>query len=220
MTRERAEWELFGTDWYETFDAKKTEQTMLADADLLPVPKAGAAAGPGDTPADAPAPSAQLDKALDALAAAQQRPIEVHTGAQTIHVQPASVEIHQGGAQVHMPDGLVQLDAHIEQPAITVAAPVVNLDVAPAPVTVVQPQRATRQTVDLQRRRRHRRDRSPSPSRPPPTRGKPCSSQPLCATRGSTRSKRRSARARSWRSAPVPRRRTARPPTAAPWWPR
>jgi len=44
MTRERAQWELLGTDWYADFDAKVTEQNMLRAADMLPVPKAGAAA--------------------------------------------------------------------------------------------------------------------------------------------------------------------------------
>lgn len=44
MTRERAEWEMFGTDWNDTFDQKKAEQQRLADGDLLPVPKAGAPA--------------------------------------------------------------------------------------------------------------------------------------------------------------------------------
>ena len=43
MTRERAEWELFGSDWYETLAGKETEQTLLKQSDLLPVPKAGAA---------------------------------------------------------------------------------------------------------------------------------------------------------------------------------
>lgn len=57
MTRERAEWELFGTDWYETFESKETEQEMLKTADLLPVPKAGAAApAAGSAPADDTAP--------------------------------------------------------------------------------------------------------------------------------------------------------------------
>ena len=50
-SRERAEWELFGTDWNETFAAKKAEQDMLKAADLLPVPKAGAAAAPTTSPA-------------------------------------------------------------------------------------------------------------------------------------------------------------------------
>jgi lambda family phage portal protein len=51
MTRERAEWELFGTDWYDSFDSKAVEQSMLAMANLLPVPKAGAAA-PDNKPTD------------------------------------------------------------------------------------------------------------------------------------------------------------------------
>lgn len=55
MTRERAEWELFGTDFNDTFDPKKSEEQRLKAADMLPVPKAGAAAPtvPGKT---APAP--------------------------------------------------------------------------------------------------------------------------------------------------------------------
>ncbi|MCS4509144.1 phage portal protein [Xylophilus ampelinus] len=44
MTRERAEWELWGTDFNDTFDQKEAEQRRLKAADMLPVPKAGAAA--------------------------------------------------------------------------------------------------------------------------------------------------------------------------------
>ena len=44
MTLERAEWELFGTDFNETFDQKQAEHKQLSDANMLPVPKAGAAA--------------------------------------------------------------------------------------------------------------------------------------------------------------------------------
>ena len=44
MTRERAEWELGGTDWNATFDQKWAEHQRLAKKGLLPVPKAGAAA--------------------------------------------------------------------------------------------------------------------------------------------------------------------------------
>lgn len=44
MTRERAEWELWGTDFNDTFDQKQGEQDRLRKADLLPTPKAGAAA--------------------------------------------------------------------------------------------------------------------------------------------------------------------------------
>lgn len=52
MTRERAEWELWGSDFNETFDQKASEHSRLAAADMLPVPKAGAAAPP---PAATPA---------------------------------------------------------------------------------------------------------------------------------------------------------------------
>jgi hypothetical protein len=44
MTHERAEWELFGSDFNDTFDQKKAEHDQLAGANMLPVPKAGAAA--------------------------------------------------------------------------------------------------------------------------------------------------------------------------------
>lgn len=44
MTRERAEWELFSSDWNDTLDQKAAEQRLLAENDLLPAPKAGAAA--------------------------------------------------------------------------------------------------------------------------------------------------------------------------------
>lgn len=54
MTHERAEWELFGSDYNETFDTKKGEHEQLAAAGMLPVPKAGAAA-----PATQPPPGPQ-----------------------------------------------------------------------------------------------------------------------------------------------------------------
>lgn len=44
MTRERATWELFGSDWSGIFDQMAQEQIRLMDAGILPVPKAGAAA--------------------------------------------------------------------------------------------------------------------------------------------------------------------------------
>lgn len=43
-TRERAQWELFGTDWSETYDTMKAEHVRLEGDGMLPVPKAGAAA--------------------------------------------------------------------------------------------------------------------------------------------------------------------------------
>ncbi|WP_289241708.1 hypothetical protein [Delftia sp.] len=44
MTRERAEWELFGSGWDETYDQKLAEYERLVKDGMLPTPKAGAAA--------------------------------------------------------------------------------------------------------------------------------------------------------------------------------
>lgn len=43
MTRERAEWEMFGSDWNDTFEQKSSEHLRLKAAGLLPEPKPGAA---------------------------------------------------------------------------------------------------------------------------------------------------------------------------------
>lgn len=133
MTRERAEWELFGTDWNETFDVKRTEQTLLADANLLPVPKAGAAAAPANQPA----------------AHAEPPHITIHQAAPVVTVQPPHIELHQGDTHVTLPESTIQLDAHIAQPQIKVGAPVVHVDVPPAQIVVqpAAPPRATRQVV-------------------------------------------------------------------------
>lgn len=45
MTRERAEWELWGTDWQQTYDIKRAEHDRLQRDGMLPGPKPGAAAG-------------------------------------------------------------------------------------------------------------------------------------------------------------------------------
>ena len=56
MTHERAEWELFGSDFNDTLDTKASERKRLTAADLLPRPKAGAAAPlpPADPQTDDP----------------------------------------------------------------------------------------------------------------------------------------------------------------------
>jgi len=56
MTRERAEWELFGSDWVRTFPVKRRERDMLKEADMLPAPKPGAAAPAPATPSNTTAP--------------------------------------------------------------------------------------------------------------------------------------------------------------------
>ena len=55
MTRERAVWELFGTDFANDFPQMKQEHEMLAAADMLPVPKAGAAAPAAPAKTEKPA---------------------------------------------------------------------------------------------------------------------------------------------------------------------
>lgn len=54
-TRERAEWELFGTDFDATLARKASEEQRLAANKILPVPKAGA---PAPSPANADTPAA------------------------------------------------------------------------------------------------------------------------------------------------------------------
>ena len=56
ITLERAEWELFGTDYNETFDTKRTEWEQLKAAGMLPAPKAGAAAPQNINPTDPATP--------------------------------------------------------------------------------------------------------------------------------------------------------------------
>lgn len=58
MTRERAQWELFGSDYNDEFDTKLAEYQQLKAAGMLPVPKAGAAA-PQQQPSDQPSTGAQ-----------------------------------------------------------------------------------------------------------------------------------------------------------------
>lgn len=69
MTRERAEWELGGTDWNATFDQKLAEHQRLLKHNLLPVPKAGAAAAPaGPKARPAAAPNEPEEETTDDLA--------------------------------------------------------------------------------------------------------------------------------------------------------
>ena len=51
MTDERAEWELFGTDWNETYGQKLAEHDRLIKDGMQPTPKAGAAAPVAPRPA-------------------------------------------------------------------------------------------------------------------------------------------------------------------------
>lgn len=146
MSRERAEWELFGTDWYQTYDSKLEEQKMLKADDMLPVPKAGAPS-PGDTPTG---PS-ESDKAFAAMAssiatmAAREAPainLTVNTPPVNVevHTPPVTVEGHE--INVHTPESTVNLEA-------TVQAPTVHVDFAmpEAQVVVNNVPQAMRQVI-------------------------------------------------------------------------
>ena len=49
LTRERAEWELFGSDWNDTYTQKLMEHERLKKDGMQPTPKAGAAAPQSDS---------------------------------------------------------------------------------------------------------------------------------------------------------------------------
>ena len=50
ISNERAEWELFGSDWQSTYSTKVAERKRMARDGIAPVPRAGAAAAPGAAP--------------------------------------------------------------------------------------------------------------------------------------------------------------------------
>ena len=54
MTHERAEWELWGSSWEDTYPQKKSEQDRMRADGILPVPKAGAPAPQQKKPPEEP----------------------------------------------------------------------------------------------------------------------------------------------------------------------
>jgi lambda family phage portal protein len=163
MTRERAEWELLGSDFYESFDQKKDENDLLASANMLPVPKAGAAAPAqfdGDAASNAtPDPASQSATRADLSAMSMSLHDALHDlsarapGAPVINVTPAPVTVNAGATHVTLPEGCIQMTApvtvnagatHVTLPEgciqleATVHSPPVHLDIPPAQI-VVQP---------------------------------------------------------------------------------
>lgn len=67
ITRERAEWELFGTSWSDTYPTKKAEHDRLVEDGMLPVPKAGAAAPVNAPGQGAGEPAEPKDDGEDAI---------------------------------------------------------------------------------------------------------------------------------------------------------
>lgn len=122
MTHERAEWELFGSDWTRTFPIKRRERDMLKVAEMLPEPKAGAA-----TQQQAAAAKAQADQGASMLAAAktlqdsaqalQRQPIQLELD---IHNDPIQVQIHQDPTHVVIEQADQHL--HLQQSAKPAAA--------------------------------------------------------------------------------------------------
>ena len=108
MTHERAEWELFGSDWTRTFPVKKRERDMLKDAQMLPEPKAGAAtqqqnAAQAEQGASMLAAAKTLQDSAQAL---QRQPIQLELD---IHNDPIQVQIHQDPTHVV----IEQADQHL-----------------------------------------------------------------------------------------------------------
>lgn len=151
VSHERAEWELFGTDWQETYSTKKAEHDRMAADGMLPTPKAGAAA-PAAKPdpaqaqalADAAAAREQAFLAMAASVAAmadRETPAPVTNVYNTvapaavtapITVQPAAQHHH-----THIDAGAVavQLDAHMPAVSVPVTAQF-DVHTPPAAVTV------------------------------------------------------------------------------------
>lgn len=110
MTHERAEWELFGSDWTRTFPTKRREKEMLADAGMLPVPKAGAAAAPAQGSGSSDGTGAQMLAAAktlqDSAQALVREPVQLELA---IHNEPIQVQISQDPVQI----SLEQADTHV-----------------------------------------------------------------------------------------------------------
>lgn len=121
MTHERAEWELFGTDWNRTFPVKKRERDQMDQAGMLPEPKAGAATGQQTAAARAQAETgaALVDaaKALqDSAQALHREPIQLELD---IHNEPIQVQITQDPMHVT----LEQADTHVHLQQLQRKAP-------------------------------------------------------------------------------------------------
>lgn len=111
MTHERAEWELFGSDWTRTFPVKKRERDMLKEAEMLPEPKAGAAtqrqqAADQQAQATGAALVASAKALQDSAQALAREPVQLELA---IHNEPIQVQISQEPVQV----SLEQADTHV-----------------------------------------------------------------------------------------------------------
>lgn len=111
MTHERAEWELFGSDWTRTFPVKRRERDMLKEAEMLPEPKAGAATQrqQADQAEQRKAQAEMLTVAKtlqDSAQAIAREPVQLEL---SIHNEPIQVQISQDPTHVV----LEQADTHV-----------------------------------------------------------------------------------------------------------
>jgi lambda family phage portal protein len=160
MTRERAEWELWGTDFNDTFPTKQSEEERLKAADMLPVPQAGAAAAPkAEDKPEEPTPTEKAFASMATSMAAMAAREPVHTSAPVVnvttppvtvqagdvHVTTPPVTLRAGDTHVNLPADAIRVENFIQSPEVHVEA---TLPQAPAPhVVVAHPVSAT-QTVE------------------------------------------------------------------------
>lgn len=114
MTHERAEWELFGSDWTRTYPTKKREIEQMRADGIEPVPKAGAAAASAAPADNGPPPQQQAAaQILDAAHALQDRvealarepvQLQLEMGEQRIVIeqQPVQIQLEQADTHVHL----------------------------------------------------------------------------------------------------------------------
>jgi len=93
MTHERAEWELFGSDWTRTFPTKKRELQMLEKDGMRPVPKAGAAAQQQNGAAPAPQATAEASAQQQAGAEMVQAAKALHDRVEALSREPVKVDV-------------------------------------------------------------------------------------------------------------------------------
>ncbi|WP_164886944.1 phage portal protein [Piscinibacter defluvii] len=137
MTHERAEWELFGSDWTRTFPTKKRELQMLDKAGMQPVPKAGAATQPkqqgtADAPAQ-PQASAELSEAAKAMQQQAETSKALHQRVEALAREPVKVDVAITNEPIQ-----IQLQQEPTHVVIEQADQHLHLLQAPAPAPAVQ----------------------------------------------------------------------------------
>ncbi len=147
MTRERAEWELFGSDYTRTYPTKLREQHQLVEDEMLPPAKAGAAAAPKSSAqiaADQAAEQKAKDQKADDKKQADQKAAEQDQAARSAAQQEAAERaaerelVRQTEAKRH-DEAMAAQAAHTATLQALAARPTV-VTVEPAQVSVHLPE--------------------------------------------------------------------------------